>query len=39
MKQSRRSFLTQISLLSAVPLLSPSGLFATGLPAANIQYG
>jgi inosose dehydratase len=39
MKQSRRSFLTQISLLSAVPLLGPADLFATGRPASAIQYG
>ncbi|SMD01958.1 sugar phosphate isomerase/epimerase family protein [Pedobacter africanus] len=39
MKQSRRSFLTQIGLLSAAPLLAPSDLLAAVLPAASIQYG
>ncbi|MBB5438956.1 inosose dehydratase [Pedobacter sp. AK017] len=39
MKQSRRSFLTQIGLLSASPLLASSDLLASTLPAPAIQYG
>lgn len=39
MKQSRRSFLTQIGLLSTAPLLASSDLLAAVLPAASIQYG
>ncbi|TCC99256.1 sugar phosphate isomerase/epimerase [Pedobacter hiemivivus] len=39
MKQSRRSFLTQISLLSAAPLLASSNLFAAAHSPIAIQYG
>lgn len=39
MKQSRRSFLTQIGLLSAAPLLAPSNLFASLHSPFAIQYG
>lgn len=39
MKQSRRSFLTQISLLSAAPLLASSNLFASVISPFAIQYG
>jgi len=39
MKQSRRSFLTQISLLSAAPLLTSSSNLFAAPSAAGIQYG
>lgn len=39
MKQSRRSFLTQIGLLSTAPLLASSDLLAAVLPASSIHYG
>lgn len=39
MKQSRRSFLTQVGLLSASPLLVSSDLLAAILPAPAIKYG
>nr|WP_121274286.1 sugar phosphate isomerase/epimerase [Pedobacter schmidteae] len=39
MKQSRRSFLAQIGLLSATPLLASTDLLAAALPASGIQYG
>lgn len=39
MKQSRRSFLTQISLLSAAPLLASSSNLFAAPSAVGIQYG
>lgn len=39
MNPSRRSFLTQLGLLSASPLLASADLFAATLPASAIQYG
>lgn len=39
MKQTRRSFLTQIGLLSAAPLLASTDLLAAATAAPGIQYG